>query len=152
METGGGEPPKRLAKMKKRCFLSPADYNNMMSIISLWIPDLSQKLKVPEESHKYSLRSSWRDRSELHSFATLWPEKRFEKRKQISSRMLIVMFNILFKKTSPRFCNFLGGLCWNLSKCCVGRRLSEFHRLSKKCYQLLIIWRNTRKIFQLGLS
>ena len=33
METGGGEPLKRLAKMKKRCFLIPADYNNMMRII-----------------------------------------------------------------------------------------------------------------------
>ena len=32
METGGGEPQKRLAKMKKRCFLIPADYNNMVSI------------------------------------------------------------------------------------------------------------------------
>ena len=32
METGGGEPQKRLAKMKKRCFLIPADYNNLMSI------------------------------------------------------------------------------------------------------------------------
>ena len=39
METGGGEPPKRLAKMKKRCFLSPADCGR---------PDYLQKLKVPE--------------------------------------------------------------------------------------------------------
>ena len=31
METGGGEPQKRLAKMKM--FLMPADYNNMMRII-----------------------------------------------------------------------------------------------------------------------
>ena len=34
METGGGEPPKRLAKMKKRCFVSPADYNNTNALFS----------------------------------------------------------------------------------------------------------------------
>ena len=51
METGGGEPPKRLAKMKKRCFLSPADYNNMMSGGR---PDYLQKLKVPEGYEKMS--------------------------------------------------------------------------------------------------
>ena len=36
METGGGEPQKRLAKMKKRCFLIPADYNNMYYDSQKW--------------------------------------------------------------------------------------------------------------------
>ena len=45
METGGGEPQKRLAKMKKRCVLIPADYNNMMSIISR-VPRCLHSLKV----------------------------------------------------------------------------------------------------------
>ena len=46
METGGGEPPKRLAKMKKRCFLSPADYNNMRSIISLLLGSILKVEKL----------------------------------------------------------------------------------------------------------
>ena len=37
METGGGEPQKRLAKMKKRCFLIPADYNNMVSNYDIFV-------------------------------------------------------------------------------------------------------------------